>query len=208
MTMQANLPPLTAVSGSTSSGLIARVKARDPAAWTRLVELYGPLVYRWSRAAGVPTSDAPDVVQEVFRSLSAHVGEFRRQHEGDTFRGWLWTITRNQSRDYFRRRAHRPDAPGGSAAHERLLELPQPESLDADEALAGEARHYLLHRALELIRAEFEQPTWQAFWRTTVDGASAVEVAAELGLSAGAVRQAKYRVLRRLRQELEEDLPP
>jgi RNA polymerase sigma-70 factor (ECF subfamily) len=205
--MQVNLPPPTAASGSTSSGLIARVKAREAAAWNRLVDLYGPLVYRWSRAAGVPASDAADVVQEVFRSVAAHINAFRRQREGDSFRGWLWTITRNQSRDYFRRRAHRPDAAGGSAAHQRLLEVPQPESLAADEALAGEARSYVLQRALEFIRVEFEDPTWQAFWRTTVDGSPAVDVAAELGLSAGAVRQAKYRVLRRLRQELADDLP-
>ena len=205
--MQANLPPLTAASGSTSSGLIARVQSRDPAAWKRLVDLYGPLVYRWSRAAGVAAGDAPDVVQEVFRSVAAHVGDFRRRREGDSFRGWLWTITRNQSRDYFRRRAHRPDAPGGSAAQQRLLEVAQPESLEADEALASEARHFVLHRAVELIRVEFEEPTWRAFWRTTVDGSKALDVAAELGLSPGAVRQAKYRVLRRLRQELEEDLP-
>jgi DNA-directed RNA polymerase specialized sigma24 family protein len=34
-----------------------------------------------------------------------------------------------------------------------------------------------------------------------VDGVPAVEVACELGMTAGAVRQAKYRILRRLRQE-------
>lgn len=200
-------PPLTATSGSTSTSLIARVKSRDPAAWNRLVDLYGPLVYRWSRAAGVPAGDAPDVVQEVFRLVYGHVGEFRRQREGDSFRGWLWTIARNQSRDYFRRRAHRRPATGGSEAHERLLEIPQPESLDANEVVAGEARHHLLHRGLELIRVEFEEPTWQAFWRTTVDGVPAIEAAADLGLSPGAVRQAKYRVLRRLRQELADDFP-
>lgn len=203
--MPANLPPPTATSGSTSSSLIARVQARDPAAWKRLVDLYGPLVYRWSRRAGVPAGDAPDVVQEVFRSVDGHVREFRRRRPGDSFRGWLWTITRNHSRDYFRRRAHQHPAAGGSDAHQRLLQVPQPDALEADQAVAGEARHGLLHRALELIHVEFEEPTWRAFWRTTVEGASAAEVAAELGLSAGAVRQAKYRVLRRLRQELLDD---
>jgi RNA polymerase sigma-70 factor, ECF subfamily len=207
--MNAILPPLTATSGSTSSSLIARVKAREPEAWSRLVELYGPLVYRWSRAAGVPTSDAPDIVQEVFRAVSEHVGGFRRQQAGDTFRGWLWTITRNQARDFFRRRGHQPNAAGGSDVQTRLLAVAQPEAdlpadLEADGAVAAESRRYLVRRAVELIRIEFEHSTWQAFWRTTADGVSAVEVAAELGLTPGAVRQAKYRVLRRLRQELGE----
>ena len=57
-------------------------------------------------------------------------------------------------------------------------------------------------RALALIRGEFEERTWGAFWRTAVEGRAAKDVGAELGLSAGAVRVAKSRVLHRLREEL------
>ena len=53
-------------------------------------------------------------------------------------------------------------------------------------------------------RAEFEERTWQAFWRVTVEGQDTAEVAAQLGISANGVRQAKSRVLRRLREELGE----
>jgi len=62
-------------------------------------------------------------------------------------------------------------------------------------------------RALELIRAEFEDRTWQAFWRVTVDGQPTKDVAQELGVTPSAVRLAKSRVLRRLREELG-DLEP
>ena len=44
--------------------------------------------------------------------------------------------------------------------------------------------------------------TWQAFWRSTVDGESATEIANDLGMTAGAVRQAKLRVMVRLREIL------
>ena len=64
----------------------------------------------------------------------------------------------------------------------------------------------LLRRALDLVRVEFEPATWRAFLLTAVDGRPAPEAAAELGVSAAAVRQAKSRVLRRVRQELG-DLP-
>jgi RNA polymerase sigma-70 factor (ECF subfamily) len=60
----------------------------------------------------------------------------------------------------------------------------------------------LLGRVLDLIRSEFEDRTWQAFWRTAVDDRCPAEVAGELLMSAGAVRVAKSRVLRRLWQEL------
>jgi RNA polymerase sigma-70 factor (ECF subfamily) len=52
-----------------------------------------------------------------------------------------------------------------------------------------------------LIRSEFEERTWRAFWGVAVDDRPAAEVAAELGMSPGAVYIAKSRVLRRLREE-------
>ena len=62
----------------------------------------------------------------------------------------------------------------------------------------------VLHRALDFIRVEFEDSTWQAFWATTVGQLSTRDVADRFGMTPQAVRQAKYRVLRRLRQELGE----
>lgn len=47
------------------------------------------------------------------------------------------------------------------------------------------------------------------FWRVVVGNESVAEVAADLGVSSAAVRMAKSRVLRRLRDELEglEEIP-
>ena len=55
---------------------------------------------------------------------------------------------------------------------------------------------------LDVIRAEFEDRTWQAFWRVSVGGESATNVADDLGVSVAAVYKAKSRVLARLRQVL------
>ena len=60
----------------------------------------------------------------------------------------------------------------------------------------------MVGRALDLIKNEFEERTWRAFWLTAVGDRVPNEVALELGMSAGAVRVAKSRVLRRLREEL------
>jgi RNA polymerase sigma-70 factor (ECF subfamily) len=59
----------------------------------------------------------------------------------------------------------------------------------------------LYRRALDLIRGEFEERTWQAFWLTAVEGWDTSAVAAELEMSPVAVRIAKSRVLARLRAE-------
>ena len=62
----------------------------------------------------------------------------------------------------------------------------------------------LSRRGLDLVRAEFENRTWEAFWRTAVEGHAPAHVAEDLGMSVPAVYKAKSRVLRRLRQELDE----
>ena len=193
-------------STSTSRSLLDRVRADDPGAWDRLVALYAPLVLHWCRRWSLREEDSADVFQEVFRAVARHVRTFRKERPGDTFRGWLRAITRNKVRDHFRARLQEPRGVGGSEAQARLAELPAPEAPEESSAeeKAGDERaeSALLRRALEMIRPEFEERTWQAFWRTAVDGRAAREVGAELGMSPGAVRVAKCRVLRRLREEL------
>jgi RNA polymerase sigma-70 factor (ECF subfamily) len=58
---------------------------------------------------------------------------------------------------------------------------------------------------LETIRNEFEGNTWQAFWRTTVENQATSHIADDLGMTRQAVRQARYRVPRRLRILMTED---
>ncbi len=74
-----------------------------------------------------------------------------------------------------------------------------------DIAAFGEREYhsYLAQPALRLMQSEFQPNTSRACWEQVVGGRSAADVAAELGLSEGAVYVAKCRVLRRLRQELD-----
>ncbi len=186
----------------TSSSLIGHVKADEAGAWERLVTLYAPLVHHWCRRWSLQEEDLADVFQEVFKSLVVHIGEFRREREGDTFRGWLFRITRNKVFDHFRRHGREAEAGGGTEAWARISQLPAPEATEAADPAEAEAMRRLFLRGLELIRNEFEERTWQAFWRTSVEGRAPREVALELSMSSGAVRVAKSRVLQRLREEL------
>jgi RNA polymerase sigma-70 factor (ECF subfamily) len=195
--------------GSTSHSLLAQLKADEADAWNRLVTLYAPLVYHWCRKLGLAERDVADVLQDVFQSVATHIGGFRRDRPGDTFRGWLRTITRHKVSDHFRRRGCEPAAVGGTASYHRLAQLPAESGLDeaadegpADEIAEGAADRQLLHRALDLIRPEFAERTWQAFWRVVVDGLSPHDAGVELSMRPGAVRVAKSRVLHRLREEL------
>jgi RNA polymerase sigma-70 factor (ECF subfamily) len=190
-------------STGTARSLLDRARAREPAAWDRMVVLYAPLVMRWCRGWGLRDDDAADVFQEVFQAVAANLGTFRRSRAGDSFRGWLRTITRNKVHDLYRRREREPPGVGGSEARHFLAQLPQ-EPAPEEVSSAGAFDGALLHRALELIRDEFEPRTWAAFWQTAVEGRATVDVAADLGMSPGAVRVAKSRVLHRLRADLGE----
>ncbi len=60
----------------------------------------------------------------------------------------------------------------------------------------------VLMRAAEMIRGDFEERTWQAFWLSTVENMPPDEISLRLSMTANAIRQARFRVLARLREFL------
>src|SRR5579871_976666 len=189
--------PRNGGASSASSSLLLRAQAQDRAAWERLVNLYSPLVYLWCRQAGLQAADAADVGQEVIHTVARKITRFRRDRPSATFRGWLRTMTRHKVVDHVRRQRRLETGVGGNTAQYRLLQLPQ-ETSATDEA----AECTLVYdQALELLREEFEERTWQAFWLVAVRDQAPADAAAELGMSLNAVYVAKSRILRRLREE-------
>jgi len=204
-----NLEPAASDTDATSLTLLERVKAHDDGAWQRLVDLYSPLVFSWCRRSGLNSADSSDLVQDVFAAVVTNIVRFRRQRPGDTFRGWLRVIARNKVRLHFRHQADRPQAAGGTDAHLRIQHLADEQYDETNSFVVDEADelHNLLHWGVELVRNAFEERTWRAFWLCAVEQRSSVEVAENLGMTPGAVRQAKHKVLRRLRSELGDLLP-
>jgi len=192
-------------SSSTSSTLLEQLRAGRPDAWERFVRLYSPTVYRWCRRSGLAAEDAADVLQEVLSAVMRHLADFHRDRPDDSFGGWLAAITRNKVRDHYRRRHGTAEAQGGTTAQRRMADIPAPSDSTEDSIRPdAESEAWLARRVLELIRAEFEGRTWDAFWRTTVDEQPPADVAKDLQMSVAAVYTAKSRVLRRLRQVMGE----
>lgn len=186
---------------STSTSLLRRAVDHEPDAWERIMTVYAPLVRHWCRQAGIADHDIPDVSQEVFAAVSAKLVTFQAERAGTTFRSWMRGIARHKLLHHFQDRGE--PAAGGTDAHKRLQEVPTPpDELELAEAPADVAG--VFHRAVSLVRNQFEERTWKAFWRVAVEDHSPAEVAAELGITANAVRQAKSRVLRRLKEEMGE----
>jgi RNA polymerase sigma-70 factor (ECF subfamily) len=160
----------------------------------------GPLVYFWCRKAELGKEDREDVFQEVFLKVHRGLPDFQHGESGQTFRGWLLVITRNTIIDLARRRTQEPAAAGGIVDYEALLKMTG-QRLSDSESSQPSLRRQELARAVGLIREEFSESAWTAFWMTAVEGLSASDAGAELGMSPGAVRKAKSRILLRLREE-------
>jgi RNA polymerase sigma-70 factor (ECF subfamily) len=186
-------------NAETSSTLLARVQGMDTEAWQRFSQLYGPLVYRWCRRAGLQEADAGDIGSKVFEAVFKNIGSFSRKQPGATMRGWLYRITENKIRDSFRI----PLGGAGEGGEEALQRLEALPAAPIDEQVDAEDEALLLQRALELIRPGFEAKTWQAFLRMVMDEQSAEDVAKALDMTTNAVYLAVARIKRRLRQEYE-----
>jgi RNA polymerase sigma-70 factor (ECF subfamily) len=187
---------------TTSLTLLARLQQPDqPGAWRDFVHLYTPLLLAWADRQGLRGADAEDLTQQVLLKLLRLLPDYRRG-EGQSFRRWLFTVTRTQCIDFRRRKATRalPPADGLSGA-DGVPELGP--AADMDER---EYRLRLIRSGLDVIRGDFEPATIAAFTRVVIDGGPVKEVARELGLSLGAVYNARNRVLTRLREYLDEFL--
>src|SRR5262245_41652686 len=189
-------------SPATRASLLVRLKdGRDQEAWREFVQVYAPVVYGFARKRGLQDADAADVMQEVLRSVSAAAGRLEYDPKRGTFRGWLFTVTRNKVYNHLDGRRRHARGSGDSGVQERLEEQAAP----AEDGAAEWDREYerrLSALAMERVRGEFQETTWRAFWLTAVEGKGAKEAGEVTGLSAGAVYVAKSGGVARLREEI------
>jgi RNA polymerase sigma-70 factor (ECF subfamily) len=187
---------------STETSLIVRVQQNDADAWRRLTQLYGPMIYGWGRRAGLQPDDAADIMQTVFVALTHRINRFQRRSSRDSFRGWLWTVTRNKVNDHYRHLQAQAAGRGGTDAQNMMQALA--ESPPSSASVEGQQEiNSLWRRAIQLVQGEFEGRTWIAFWRTAVEGDAPKDVAADMKISVWAVYKARTRVLQRLREEFQ-----
>lgn len=190
----------SALGSSSGLTLVQRLQEGSSDAWREMVELYGPLVDGWCRKSNVPTHAIPDIAQEVFLTAFQSLARFDPEQENATFRGWLWTVTRTRIVDFFRQQPTRQRAFGGSTALGNMQAVA--DTVPTDEPTEVDQSSALLHRALDQIRVDFTEASFELFWRAAVLGHPTDLIAKENCITPAAVRQVKSRVLRRLRKQL------
>jgi len=189
---------------TTRPSLLLRL--RDPAddrAWVEFIDLYAPLIRRVARRGGLQDADAADLEQEVFRAVAGAINRYDPDPARGSFRGWLLRIAKNLLLNLLAARRRHPPGGGGTDMVAVLEALPDPAGEDST-VFEAEYRRRTFEWAAEQVREDFRPATWQAFWRTAVDGEEPAAVAAGVGLSVGAVYVARSRVLSRIRAKVEE----
>lgn len=187
----------------TRATLLIRLKDIDDAeAWSEFVQLYGPVVYGFARKRGLQDSDAADMVQEVLRSVARNAHRMEYDPKRGTFRGWLYTVTRNKIYNFLSAQKRQQRGAGDVSSQERLEAVADPKN-DTEAVWELEYQRRLSSKAMDRVKHEFQPATWQAFWGTAVEGRAASEVGESLKMTSGAVYVAKSRVLARLRDEVQ-----
>ena len=186
----------------TQSSLLIRIRdERDRDSWSQFVKIYTPLVYGFLRKRGLQDADAADLAQEVMSQVAIAVKSFDYRRERGSFRSWLFTIVRNRLANFWRGRASRPRGTGDTRTLEMLAQYPEKEhGLMTEWDLTYQEQ--LFQFAAEQVRDQFQDSTWQAFWRTAVDGDRAADVAQNLDMSVPAVLMAKGRVMNRIKEQV------
>jgi RNA polymerase sigma factor (sigma-70 family) len=190
-------------SPATRASLLVRLRdGGDAEAWQEFVHLYAPIIYGFARKRGLQDADAADLMQEVLRSVSSAVGRLEYDAVRGTFRGWLFTITRNKVFNFLESSSRREQGSGDSRVQERLEQYADGDG-DLSADWEADYQRALAAKAMQRIKGEFQAATWEAFIQAAVNGFTPAQVAARVGLSVGAVYVAKSRVIARLRQEIQ-----
>lgn len=172
-------------------------------AWSEFVAIYEPVIYRLAGRRHVQDAEAREIVQEVLIRIARAIDRFDPK-SGGSFRGWLSQTTRRVAVDRFRYMESREQATGGDKldAFANLSEDARESTSKSqvENEFDDEHRKQLFRHAAGQVKAMVAETTWIAFWETAVNNRSGEEVARQLGIQPGTVYVAKCRVLKRIRQ--------
>src|SRR5581483_11769918 len=147
-------------SPPTRASLLIRLRdPQDQEAWRQFIEVYSALIYGFARERGLQDADAADLMQEVLRSVSGAMGRLNYDPGRGSFRGWLYTITRNKLNSFVTRQKRQVLGTGESGMQERLAE----EATQGEDALWDqEYERRLFEWAADRVRNRSGESVWQA----------------------------------------------
>src|SRR5580704_2982861 len=153
----------------TRASLLIRVRdPADQAAWQEFVEIYRPVILRLARRKGMQAANADDIAQEILVAVAKAIEQREHDPKRAKFRTWLHRVANNAILNALTRR--RPDCGSGDSDLQAALNQHESPSGPDSDLLRLEYRREVFRRAARQVRKEFQQDTWDAFWRTAIEG--------------------------------------
>lgn len=188
------------ISPETRASLILRLgDPADDLAWSEFLQIYEPMLFRLASRWGMQDADAREVVQETLLAVAKAIPEFRSGGHSGAFRGWLAAITRNKLADHLARRSRQVHGSGDTDV-QRWLEQHHVGDDSSISVWDWQQKRQIFAWAADRVRGQVGDSTWQAFYRTAIQGEGVSQVAADLQMREGMVYVARSRVMTRLRK--------
>ena len=175
--------------------LVKRARAGDVKALEELLASVAPAVQRFGLRMCKNPPDADDVLQDTLLAIATHLGEFEGR---SSLSSWVFALTRSacaRRRRGLKNQAHVSE----SDAPEPRDPTASPEDRASDSELAG-----ALNRALDGLSDEYRE----VILLRDVEGLTAPDAAAALGLSVDALKSRLHRARESLRTSLKPLLEP
>ena len=174
----------------TDGALVHAAKSGDASAFGELYERYRDAIYRYCLSRTGTAHDAEDLTSDVFVKALHSIDRY--QDRGLPFVAFLYRIARNAAID----RSRTLKQP--LSVDELVTQPASRQNVEADAMLAVDRS--ILLAALTKLKTEHRDVIVMRF----IEGYSALEVAAALGKTEGAVRTLQHRALERLRREFDD----
>lgn len=174
--------------------LVEAAQHGDAAAIATLLARYEGPVYRFGLRFCRDPEDARDVLQETLLAAARGFPSYRGQAAVGT---WLYTIARSFCIKQRRRRLRAVSLSSGASADDEAREIPDP-AAGPDEAAIGHELGSAVQRAI----AELGRPYREVLVLRDVEGLTAPEVAAALGIGVDAVKSRLHRARVAVREKL------
>ncbi|MGA2213354.1 MAG: sigma-70 family RNA polymerase sigma factor [Bryobacteraceae bacterium] len=180
------------------SGLLAKAREGDPAAFSELVNQYSRKIYRLAKHITQNDSEAEDVLQETFLKAFEHLGDFQGQSK---FYTWIVRIAVNESLMKLRKRKSDRtvplDEPIDTGEDTVVREIAVWDE-NPEQQYSREEIGQILDEAIQSLKPAFRT----VFVLRDIEEMSTEEAAEALGISVPAVKSRLLRARLQLREKL------
>lgn len=177
--------------------LISKALGGSQRSWERLVRRHETMVYNYCLRMTRNTSDARDLLQEVFLAVYRHLPSYRNEGQ---FKGWMMRIAANKTMDLLRLRQRSPKLSSDPAADAAVLHWQAPDYHNPDQLYEHHNDNRRIRALLQTLPPEqrlvvelkfFQQFTFE-------------EIAVQTSTPVNTVKSRLYTSLQKLKDSLEE----